>query len=141
MFKIRELPAKLIGKSYMKKESAKPFLTQLLDREFMLLADSKKEIVFGLIGQFWKLTGGKNIKLPEPQLYLEFNSTGYAKAAANLAFQTEGNKTILSTETRVWAPDEKTRKKFARYWFLISLGSAWIRIMWLNAIKRRAEQV
>ena len=31
MFTIRELPAKLIGKSYTKKESAKPFLTQLLD--------------------------------------------------------------------------------------------------------------
>lgn len=45
-----------------------------------------------------------------------------------------------STLTRIWAPDEKTRKKFAIYWRIISLGSGWIRIMWLKAIKRRAEK-
>ena len=141
MFTIRELPAKLTGKSILKKERAKPFLTQLLDEEFMLLADSNQEIVFGLIGQFWKLTGSTNIKLTEARAYLDFNSTGFAKVAANLAFRTEADKTLLSTETRIWTPDEKTRKKFAIYWRLISLGSGWIRIMWLNAIKRRAENV
>ena len=141
MLSIRELPAKLLCKPTLKKENERPFLTQLLGEEFMLLADSNQEIVFGLIGQFWKLTGGASITLKEPQSYLDFNSTGYAKVAANLAFRAEGENTILSTETRIWAPDEKTRKKFAIYWGLISFGSGWIRIMWLNAIKRRAEKV
>jgi hypothetical protein len=47
---------------------------------------------------------------------------------------------LLSTETRIWAPDAQTRKKFAFYWRLISLGSGWIRVLWLRAIKRRAER-
>jgi hypothetical protein len=59
---------------------------------------------------------------------------------ANLYVQPSGEETLLSTETRIWAPDPQTRKKFAFYWRLISLGSGWIRVLWLRAIKRRAER-
>jgi hypothetical protein len=45
----------------------------------------------------------------------------------------------VSTETRVYATDEASRRRFAVYWRLISFGSAFIRVMWLRAIKRRAE--
>lgn len=141
MFRIRELPAKLTGKSTTELKADSTFLEQLLGEEFMLLSDSSEEIVFGLIGQFWKLRGGENIRLAEPCEFIDFATAGYAKAAANLAFEPAGDETVLSTETRIWAPDEKTRRKFAFYWRLISLGSGWIRIMWLNAIKRRAETV
>jgi hypothetical protein len=74
------------------------------------------------------------------QGFQAFNRTGFAKVAANLFIQPDGEKTLLSTETRIWVPDRETRKKFAFYWRLISFGSGWIRVMWLKAIKRRAER-
>jgi hypothetical protein len=46
---------------------------------------------------------------------------------------------ILSTETRVYATDEASKRRFAAYWRVIYPGSALIRRMWLRAIVRRAE--
>ena len=48
---------------------------------------------------------------------------------------------VVTTETRVFATDEATRKKFALYWWTIRLGSGLIRRMWLRAIRRRAERI
>jgi hypothetical protein len=45
----------------------------------------------------------------------------------------------LTTETRVYATDASTRRRFAGYWRVIYPGSALIRRMWLRAIARRAE--
>ena len=42
-------------------------------------------------------------------------------------------------ETRVHATDAPTKRKFAAYWRTIYPGSALIRVMWLRAIRRRAE--
>jgi hypothetical protein len=47
---------------------------------------------------------------------------------------------LLTTETRVFATDAPTRRKFAAYWRVIYPGSALIRMMWLRAIKQRAEK-
>jgi hypothetical protein len=45
----------------------------------------------------------------------------------------------LSTETRVFAADAAAGRAFAAYWRVIYPGSALIRIMWLRAIRLRAE--
>jgi hypothetical protein len=141
MLNLRDLPAKLVGKTAQARAGDKTFLAQLYDEGFIPLAEVKdKEIVFGLIGQFWKLTGGEGVKVTDPGAFIDFDSGAYAKVAANLLVQPAGKQTTLSTETRIWAPDEAVRKKFAFYWRLISLGSGWIRVMWLKAIKRRAER-
>jgi hypothetical protein len=49
-----------------------------------------------------------------------------------------GGSTI-STETRVLATDDLTRRGMARYWRLIVPGSGLLRRQWLDGIKRRAE--
>jgi hypothetical protein len=49
-------------------------------------------------------------------------------------------ETVLTTETRVYATDAATRKRFALYWRVIYPGSALIRVMWLRAIRNRAER-
>ena len=46
----------------------------------------------------------------------------------------------LTTETRIFASDAKAACNFAVYWFVIRLGSGFIRRMWLRAIKKRAER-
>jgi hypothetical protein len=77
----------------------------------------------------------------DAQGFRAFDRTDFAKVAANLLVQPSGEGSLLSTETRIWAPDPQTRRKFARYWRLISMGSGWIRLLWLHAIRRRAERV
>ena len=67
--------------------------------------------------------------------------SGFAPAAINFRLEDAGKgETLLTTETRVYATDESTRKKFAAYWRVIYPGSALIRVMWLRSIKHRAEQ-
>ena len=140
MLNVRELPAILTGKAKNFKVGEKPFLSQLYEEGFIPLDETSDEIVFGLVGQFWKLTGGEEPSgVTDAQGFKTFNRTGFAKVAANLYVQPLGEQSLLSTETRIWAPDPQTRKKFAFYWRLISFGSGWIRVMWLKAIKRRAE--
>jgi hypothetical protein len=141
MLNLRNLPAILTGKARQTKAEEKPFLTQLYEGGFIPLDETEDEIVFGLIGQFWKLTGDEQPSgVTGAQGFLAFNRADFAKVAANLYAQPAGKGTLLSTETRIWAPDPQTRKKFAFYWRLISMGSGWIRVLWLRAIKRRAER-
>jgi hypothetical protein len=47
---------------------------------------------------------------------------------------------MITTETRVAATDDGARRSFKRYWRLIAPGSALIRVVWLRAIRRRAER-
>lgn len=65
---------------------------------------------------------------------------GFAVAAINFRLEDASNgETLLTTETRVYATDSATRKKFAGYWRVVYPGSALIRVMWLRAIRNRAE--
>jgi len=142
MLNLRELPAIISSKAKRFIMEEKPFLNQLYEGGFIPIEETQDEIVFGLIGQFWKLTGGEQSSgVTDTQGFLEFNQTDFAKVAANLYVQAIDGKTQLSTETRIWAPDPETLKKFAIYWRLISFGSGWIRILWLKAIQRRAERL
>jgi hypothetical protein len=143
MIDIRSLPAKLMGKSWSSvSHQSKPFLDQMYEGGFLPLAEeANSEIVFGLVGQFWKLTGGEEPEIPNPQAFLDFNDPAFAKVAANLAVSVdEKGRTRCSTETRIHAADPRTSRKFAFYWRIISMGSGWIRVLWLKAIKKKAEK-
>jgi len=61
-------------------------------------------------------------------------------ATMNFLVTPEGNGTLLSTETRVYANTDSARRSFAVYWRIIRPGSDIIRRMWLRAIKERAER-
>lgn len=142
MHNIRQLPAKLLGKGISRNFISVSFLEQLYEGGFIPLAEEiNREIVFGLIGQFWSLTGtDDNPSISDPRAFLAFDHPDYAKVAANFLIQqdVESAHFRCSTETRIHVPDNKTRRKFALYWRLISMGSGWIRMMWLRAIKRKA---
>ena len=65
---------------------------------------------------------------------------GFAIGVMNFLVKPDGNGgSFVSTETRVYASDKKSRKRFAKYWRVIYPGSALIRRMWLRAIERRVE--
>jgi len=142
MLGLRNLPAKLMGKPTPTAAQSGPFLDQLYKGGFIPLAeDPGKEVVFGLVGQFWKLTFGEEPHIPSPEAFLDFDDPAFAKVAANLVVTVdEQGRTHCSTETRVHVPNSKTRRNFAFYWRIISMGSAFIRVLWLKAIKRKAER-
>lgn len=139
---IRTLPARLFKKDVSGSFRDGPFLEQLYKGGFIPLAEEPDcEIVFGLVGQFWKLTGGVTPHVPDAEAFLAFNDPACAKVAANLAVSVDRQgRTRCSTETRIHVPEPATRRKFAFYWAIISMGSAFIRVLWLRAIKRKAEQ-
>src|SRR6266550_2514582 len=62
-----------------------------------------------------------------------------AVATMNFIVRPEGDGSLLSTETRVYANSAEARRRFAIYWRVIHPGSDIIRRAWLRAIKRRAE--
>jgi len=142
LFWIRSVPARLVGKSDAGFAPSQPLLKQL-EGDFIFLADvPDREVVFGMIGQPWKLTDGQAVQLTEPQEFVQFEKPDCAKVAANFCVS-EGNRDgrfKVSTESRIYVADPTTRKKFARYWFAIYLGSSYIRTLMLQAIKRRSER-
>lgn len=97
-----------------------------------------KEIIIGLIGQFWTPTG--RLKKFSPQEFISFNDTAFAKATWNFELvKINDTKTRLRTETRILCPTPDTKRKFKIYWTFIQPFSTLIRREMLRAIKRKVE--
>ena len=115
----------------------RPLLDVATRTSFITLADGPREIVVGTVVI-------APPKAARPKTADEFASLitrdGYALATMSFAVTPRSDgRCDVSTETRVYATDDTSRRRFAAYWRLINLGSAFIRVMWLRAIKRRAE--
>jgi len=79
---------------------------------------------------------------PTPEDFKALHAQGFALGAMNFRVEDTANGgTLLTTETRIYATDDSVRRKFAVYWRVIYPGSALIRVMWLRAIQRRAEEM
>jgi len=73
--------------------------------------------------------------------FLSFNEPGYVKVAVNFRFiNTDNKRTLLTTETRVNGITKHDSYVFGHYWRVIYPGSAIIRRVWLDTIKKKAEQ-
>jgi hypothetical protein len=119
----------------------KPLLDVAQQTGFLKLAEEPgREIVLGTLVAAPK---GPRLKSdPTPEDFKALHEPGFALAAINFRLEDAANgETLLTTETRVYATDEPVRKKFAGYWRVIYPGSALIRVMWLRAIRNRAEQM
>jgi len=117
-----------------------PLLDVATRTSFLKLAEvPEQEIVVGTL-----VAAPPGFKLAQrtPEAFAAIEAAGFAKAAMNFRLEDEGaNACVLTTETRIYATDDATRRRFAAYWRVIYPGSALIRIMWLRAVRRRAEAV
>lgn len=116
-----------------------PILEVATRTGFVLLAEEpNREIVVGdavVVPRGFQLN-----RHPTPEDFKAVHEPGFAIATMNFLVQDVGPAAcIVTTETRVYATDPSTRRRFALYWRGIYPGSALIRRMWLRAIKRRAE--
>lgn len=110
-------------------------LASMTKEGFAVLDRQDNELVLGTIA---KIAFGPPVTLPADlpgAAFIKFAEPGYIKAAIN--FRRRGS--TLSTETRVWATDERTRRRFGAYWMVIRGPSGMIRRVWLRAIRERAE--
>ncbi len=99
----------------------------------------EREIVMGAVTQPWQA----NVvfrPLP-PDEFSAFGEPGYVKIAWTLRADPleNGRTAIFHTETRAFACGPEARRRFRRYWALLSPGIVLIRLATLRMIKRAAE--
>jgi hypothetical protein len=118
-----------------------PILALSTRTSFMKLAEEPdREIVLGTL-----VVAPQGMRLKKdstPEDFKALQDPGFGLGAINFRVKEEASgETVLTTETRVYATDASTRRKFSAYWRVIYPGSALIRVMWLRAIRNRAEKM
>ena len=136
LFFIRSIPPRILGKSYLGFRSDRPLMKQMEEKGFEVLETSNDEIVIGIINQNGKV---KKVDISQKDSFIKFDGAETVKIATNFFLEENKDNVLVSTETRIYTSDKKTKRKFARYWMIVHPGSALIRRIWLKAIKRRAE--
>ncbi len=106
---------------------------------FVSLADAApRELVVGTVVGWPPGTGRPMLS---SQLFQQTLPPGFTLATMNFTVTPDGGRrSVVSTETRVFANSPAARRRFAVYWRVIYPGSALIRRMWLRAIERRATE-
>ena len=104
----------------------------------LLVEDPPREIVLGIVGQFWTPTG--NVRTVGADQFAEYNEPGTAKAAWNFRLKRKGDRTLVSTATRVVCADDVALAAFRRYWSVIAPFSGLIRREMLRGIRNDAEK-
>ena len=115
----------------------RPILDVALGTSFVRLAnDVERELVIGT-----SVVAPADRAVPQtPDEFRTLTALGFAVAAMNFRIQADAaGGSLLTTDTRVFATDPSTRRRFARYWSLIYPGSALIRREWLAAVEKRAR--
>jgi hypothetical protein len=138
---LRSVPALLFeGKRYAPNSGEQPLIHQIIGSGFLILGEEPdRELALGTIGQFWKPAGNLCRDIATPNQFQDFQEKGWAKAGWNFFVERTGNKTRLTTETRIVAFGTGAKRKFGFYWLIIRGGSGLIRRTILSAIKRNAE--
>lgn len=119
--------------------SPKPILATMTGPTggFSRLSVTDAEFVAGNAGRPWK--NERSLPFQSAEEFRSFAKPGYAKVAFNLRFEPAGaNACKVTSETRVLATDDTARRAFTRYWRVIYPGSALARVLWLDAVQRRA---
>lgn len=137
LFSLRGIPALMRGRPA--RRPLKLTLQGLVDAGFVVLDEQAgREIVLGLIGRPWVPSG--DVRRVTPSGFEQVQDEGLVKMAWNFLVEGRGaNACRLSTETRILALGERSRRNFRRYWRLIEPFSGAIRIDALWAVKRHAE--
>jgi len=101
----------------------------LFDRMgFDALAATPTEVVFAASGAPWRPSGGLRP--------FAAGIPGTVRVAADIRAVPVAGGCVLSTETRVRAVDDRSRRAFRRYWLVMGPFSGLIRRRWLRAVER-----
>lgn len=144
LLRIRLLPARLRrrgsgGKHPQRAQDAGLIQAMASTRFLELYREEPTVLTLGVVGQFWKLSGGTDAAVRSPEAFAHFNESGFVKAAIDFELEPIGEITRLTTTTCNRATDADTERVFGRYWHVIGLGSKFIRWELLRAVRSKAE--
>lgn len=125
--------------SIMNAPERQPILDVAVKGGFLLLADdAPREVV---VGSAVIAPRGARRDVATPELYKNASRPGFANATMNFLVEPDGPSACrVVTETRIFATDPGTLRRFTSYWRVVYPGSAILRITWLRAVKARAER-
>ncbi|MEN3330973.1 MAG: hypothetical protein V7641_338 [Blastocatellia bacterium] len=136
---LRALPAWLLHPARSRRVSRKITFATFLQNGFVRLAERQaEEIVLGLVGRFWTLSGC--LEQTDAAAFQHECRPGLAKAAWNFTIESSGQVTKVVTETRVQCTDRQSRRRFRAYWLLIRPFSGLLRRYMLRELRRAAER-
>jgi hypothetical protein len=146
LFALRGVPAFLsaprasLGRSRNLTPQAPLTIEAALKHGFVVLGEKPgRELLLGAAGRFWGTPG--SLSRIDSTTFSSFEEPGAAQAAWNFAVRPlVGERTMLTTETRVRCVDADSRWRFRLYWLFIRPFSGVIRLVMLRAIKRAAEE-
>jgi hypothetical protein len=117
-----------------------PLIDQVLTLGWRILAEEPgREIVLGAVTRPWEPTP-RFESVPSSD-FAAFAEPGYVKIAWNLLAEASGpENSMFRTETRVMATDPVARRRFRRYWAMVSPGIVLIRRESLRLVRGEAER-
>jgi hypothetical protein len=101
--------------------------------------EGDREIVGGLVGKFWRPDFGLLV-INGPSEFLASNPPRTAKLVIGFVAEAVGDDTLLTTETRVYCPDNYSRVMLTPYWLAIRPVSGLLRRRALAGIRAIAEK-
>jgi hypothetical protein len=110
-----------------------------LAHRFVVLHRSPTELVAGAVGAVWRIRGGL-VPLADADSWRRAAVPGTIKAAIDFHAVPAADGSLLSTETRVFAADARSRRLFRLYWLVVGPFSALIRRRWLAATIASAKR-
>jgi hypothetical protein len=137
IFRAREL---LMGSAPTDRPACGDFVTEMLALGWRVLAEEPgRTLVMGAVTQPWK--ADVVFRGLPPEEFTRFAEPGYAKIAWTLEAEPCGvGRSIFRTETRVITTDPGSRRRFRRYWTLLSAGIRLIRYASLRLVRHEAER-
>lgn len=106
----------------------------------LLAATPGREFVFGTVGKFWR--PDIEWRPVDADDFARFEDTGYAKLACSLSVRPYGDgRTLLSYEARTSTTDERSRRRFGRYWLVVGPFAGFLMTRALDRMRRDAETV
>jgi len=98
-----------------------------------------REVVVGAVTQPWK--ADVVFRSLSPDAFAAFNEPDYVKIVWTLRAESTGpGASVARTETRAMTTDAVSRRKFRRYWSLVSPGVVLIRHLALSLVRTEAER-
>lgn len=101
---------------------------------FIIVEQDSTQVVFGFASEILN----RRAPAVSASEYADWTNSGIKIAADIRVISIEnGRRTLLITATKVCAYDDRSRRIFKAYWFVVGPFSAIIRRRWLRCIRRR----
>jgi hypothetical protein len=120
------------------KRDQRGFLDEMTALGWMPLLRQRHVLVMGAVTEPW--AARPRFTSPPPDQFAAFDTPGHVKIVWNLECVPLGTaRCDLRTETRAYATDPVTLRRFRRYWRAFGLGTALLRFVALRRVKHDAE--